>query len=75
MCPIYSFEDLIIFLDSYQGSEIDLKVQRLDSTLYLNIPLAVRLNAEGIEEKFIGISPGLKRSLLSSISKGTYETI
>ena len=72
--PIYSFEDLIIFLDSYQGSEIDLKVQRLDSTLYLNIPLAVRLNAEGIEEKFIGISPGLKRSLLSSISKGTYET-
>ena len=72
--PIYSFEDLIIFLDNYQGSEIDLKVQRLDSTLYLNIPLAVRLNAEGIEEKFIGISPGLKRSLLSSISKGTYET-
>ena len=72
--PIYSFEDLIIFLDNYQGSEIDLKVQRLDSTLYLNIPLAIRLNAEGIEEKFIGISPGLKRSLLSSISKGTYET-
>ena len=72
--PIYSFEDLIIFLDNYQGSEIDLKVQRLDSTLYLNIPLAIRLNAEGIEEKFIGISPGLKRSLLSSISKGVYET-
>jgi len=72
--PVYSFEDIIIFLENYQGSEIDLKVQRLDSTLYLNIPLATRLNPEGIEEKFIGISPGLKRSLLSSISKGAYET-
>ena len=72
--PIYSFEDLVIFLDNFQGSEIDLKVERAASTFYLNIPLATRLNSEGIEEKFIGISPGLKRSLLSSISKGTYET-
>ncbi len=72
--PIYSFEDLIIFLDNFQGSEIDLKVERSSETLYLNIPLATRINTEGIEEKFIGISPGLKRSLLSSISKGTYET-
>jgi regulator of sigma E protease len=72
--PIYSFEDLQAFLSNYEGSEIDLKIQRSVDTLYLNIPLGTRVNAEGIEEKFIGIQPGLKRSWLGSLSKGAYET-
>ena len=72
--PIYSFEDLSAYLKEYTGSEIDLKIQRAGNTLFINIPLATRLNLEGIEEKFIGIQPGLQRSLWSSISKGAYET-
>jgi len=72
--PIYSFEDLKEFLSNYEGSEIDLKIQRSVETLYLNIPLGTRVNAEGLEEKFIGIQPGLKRSWFGSLSKGAYET-
>ena len=73
--PIYSFEDLKEFLSNYQGSEIDLKIQRSDDILYLNIPLGTRFNdVEGIEEKFIGIQPGLQRSWLGSLFKGAYET-
>jgi len=72
--PIKSFEDLRIFLQVYQGSDIDLKIQREDQTLYLNVPLSLRKNANGVEEKYIGIMPGLKRSYFDSLSKGTYET-
>tara|TARA_Y100001949_G_C15960918_1_gene319203 strand:+ start:84 stop:1427 length:1344 start_codon:yes stop_codon:yes gene_type:complete len=71
---IKSFEDLAGYLNSYQDSEIDLKVQRSDQIIYLNIPLGTRINGEGFEEKFIGIMPGMKRSLASSIFKGIYET-
>ena len=72
--PIKSFEDLRIFLQVYQGSDIDLKIQREDQTLYLTVPLSLRKNANGVEEKYIGIMPGLKRSYFDSLSKGTYET-
>ncbi len=72
--PIKSFEDLRIFLQVYQGSDIDLKIQREDQTLYLSVPLSLRKNANGVEEKYIGIMPGLKRSYFDSLSKGTYET-
>jgi len=72
--PIRSFEDLRIFLRGYQGSDIDLKIQREDQTIYLNIPLSLRKNSKGEEEKYIGIMPGLKRSLFDSLSKGAYET-
>jgi len=72
--PIKSFEDLRIFLQVYQGSDIDLKIQREDQTLYLTVPLSLRKNANGVEEKYIGIIPGLKRSYFDSLSKGTYET-
>jgi regulator of sigma E protease len=71
---IYSFEDLKIFLEGYQGPDIDLKIERLNKVLYLNIPLGTRKNAEGVEEKFIGIMPGMKRSWISAMSRGTYET-
>jgi regulator of sigma E protease len=72
--PVYSFEDLKIFLEGYQGPDIDLKIERLNKVLYLNIPLGTRKIAEGVEEKFIGIQPGMQRSWMGSISKGTYET-
>tara|TARA_B100000287_G_C20619270_1_gene775288 strand:- start:308 stop:1651 length:1344 start_codon:yes stop_codon:yes gene_type:complete len=72
--PIKSFEDLRIFLQDYEGSEIDLKIQRQDQTLYLNVPLSLRRNANGLEEKYIGIMPGLKRPFFDSFLKGTYET-
>jgi regulator of sigma E protease len=72
--PVYSFEDLKIFLEGYQGPDIDLKIERLNKVLYLNIPLGTRKNSEGVEEKFIGIQPGMQRSWMGSISKGTYET-
>ena len=71
---IKSFEDLRIFLQDYQGSDLDLKILRDEQTLYLNVPLSTRTNADGKEEKYIGIMPGLKRSFFSSISKGAYET-
>ena len=71
---IYSFEDLKDFLSNYEGSEIDLTIQRSADTLYLNIPLSTRVSIEGIEEKYIGIQPGLQRSWFSSLSKGAYET-
>ena len=71
---IYSFEDLKDFLSNYEGSEIDLTIQRSTDTLYLNIPLLTRVSIEGIEEKYIGIQPGLQRSWFSSLSKGAYET-
>ena len=71
---IYSFEDLKDFLSIYEGSEIDLTIQRSADTLYLNIPLSTRVSIEGIEEKYIGIQPGLQRSWFSSLSKGAYET-
>ena len=38
------------------------------------MPLSTRTNADGKEEKYIGIMPGLKRSFLDSLSKGAYET-
>jgi len=72
--PIKSFEDLRILLQSYQGSDINFKVQRDEQTIYLNVPLSTRKNAEGNEEKYIGIIPGLKRSFFASLFKGTYET-
>jgi regulator of sigma E protease len=72
--PIKSFEDLRIILQDYQGSDINFKVQRDKQIMYLNVPLSTRKNAEGNEEKYIGIMPGLKRSFFSSLSKGTYET-
>ena len=71
---IKSFEDLRIFLQDYQGSDLDLKILRDEQTLYLNVPLSTRTNADGKEEKYIGIMPGLKRSFFSSVSKGAYET-
>ena len=72
--PIRSFEDLRQFLSDFEGSDLDLKIQREDEILYFNVPLSVRKNVNGDEEKYIGIIPGFKRSLLDSLSKGTYET-
>ncbi len=72
--PIKSFEDLRILLQGYQGSDLNFKVQREEQTIYLNVPLSTRKNAEGNEEKYIGIIPGLKRSFFNSLSKGAYET-
>ena len=72
--PIYSFEDLKEYLSNYEGSEIDLKILRSTDIVYLNIPLGIRVNPEGIEEKFIGIQPGLQRSWIGSFAKGAYET-
>ena len=72
--PIKSFEDLRAFLQDYQGLDLDLKILRVEKTLYLNVPLSTRTNADGEEEKYIGIMPGLKRSFLDSLSKGAYET-
>ena len=72
--PIKSFEDLRIFLQDYQGSDINFKVQRDEQIMYFNVPLSTRKNAEGNEEKYIGIIPGLKRSFFASLLKGTYET-
>ena len=71
---IKSFEDLRVFLQDYQGSDLDLKILRAEQTLYLNIPLSTRTNVDGMEEKYIGIMPGLKRSFFDSLSKGAYET-
>ena len=71
---IRSFEDLRSFLEDYQGSDLDFKVLRNEQTLYLNVPLSVRSNVNGEEEKYIGIMPGLKRSFFASLSKGAYET-
>ena len=42
--------------------------------MFFSVPLSTRKTAEGNEEKYIGIIPGLKRSFFASISKGTYET-
>ena len=72
--PIKSFEDLRLLLKDYQGSDINFKVQRDGQTLYFDVPLSNRKNAEGNEEKYIGIIPGLKRSFFTSLAKGTYET-
>lgn len=71
---IRSFEDLQIFLQDYQGTDINLKVDRQGNNIFLNIPLGLRKNADGIEERYIGIMPGLKRSMFESFFKGTYET-
>ena len=72
--PIKSFEDLRIFLQGYQGSDIDLKILRDEQTLYFNVPLSIRTNNDGEQEKYIGIMPGLKRSFIDSLLKGAYET-
>tara|TARA_B100000579_G_scaffold388317_1_gene361343 strand:+ start:325 stop:1668 length:1344 start_codon:yes stop_codon:yes gene_type:complete len=72
--PIKSFEDLRIFLQDYQGSDIDLKILRAEQTIYLNVPLSIRTNNNGEQVKFIGIVPGLKRSFFNSLIKGAYET-
>ena len=71
---IKSFDDLQTFLTNYQGTDINLKVERKNQIVYLNIPLGIRKNADGLEEKFIGIMPGLKKSIFESFSKGAYET-
>ena len=71
---IQSFEDLQILLQNYQGSAINLKVERGSQIVFLNIPLGIRKNTDGLEEKYIGIMPGLKRSIFASFMKGTYET-
>ena len=72
--PIRSFEDLRQFLSDFEGSDLDLKIQREEQILYFNVPLSVRKNVDGNEEKYIGIIPGFQRSFLDSLSKGTYET-
>ena len=71
---IKSFDDLQTFLTNYQGTDINLKVERKNQIEYLNIPLGIRKNADGLEEKYIGIMPGLKKSIFESFSKGAYET-
>ena len=71
---INSFGDLQIFLKDYRGRDIDVKIQRGEKTIFLKIPLGIRIKAEGAEEKYIGIMPGLKRSLFDSFLKGSYET-
>ena len=71
---IKSFEDLQAFLKNYQGTDIDLKVKRENQIEYFNIPLGIRKNVDGFEEKYIGIMPGIKRSIFESFSKGAYET-
>jgi len=71
---IKSFEDLREFLQDYQGSDIDLEILRAEKTLYINVPLSMRSNADGEEEKYIGIMPGLKRSFFDSFLKGAFET-
>ena len=71
---IQSFEDLQILLKNYQGSAINLKVERGSQIVFLNIPLGIRKNTDGLEEKYIGIMPGLKRSIFASFMKGSYET-
>ena len=71
---IQSFEDLQILLKNYQGSAINLKVERGSQIVFVNIPLGIRKNTDGLEEKYIGIMPGLKRSIFASFIKGTYET-
>ena len=71
---IKSFEDLQTFLKNYQGTDIDLKVKRENQIDYFNIPLGIRKNVDGFEEKYIGIMPGIKRSIFESFSKGAYET-
>ena len=71
---IRSFEDLRLFLSDFEGSDLDLKIQRGEQILYFNVPLSFRKNVSGDEEKYIGIIPGFKRSFLDSLSKGTYET-
>ena len=53
--PIKSFEDLRLLLKDYQGSDINFKVQRDGKTMYFDVPLSIRKNAEGNEEKYIGI--------------------
>ena len=72
--PIRSFEDLRQFLSDFEGSDLDLKIQRGEQILYFNVPLSFTKNVNGDEEKYIGIIPGFKRSFLDSLSKGTYET-
>ena len=71
---IKSFEDLRLFLSDFEGSDLDLMIQREEQILYFNVPLSVRKNVDGDEEKYIGIIPGFQRSFLDSLSKGTYET-
>ena len=71
---INSFEDVQIFLRDFQGTDINLKVERESKTVFLNIPLGVRKNPDGLEEKYIGVMPGLKRSIFESFYKGAYET-
>ena len=71
---INSFGDLQTFLKDYRGPDIDVKIQRGEKTIFLKIPLGIRINADGAEEKYIGIMPGLKRSLFDSFLKGSYET-
>ena len=71
---IKSFGDLQTFLKDYRGPDIDVKIQRGEKTIFLKIPLGIRINADGAEEKYIGIMPGLKRSLFDSFLKGSYET-
>jgi regulator of sigma E protease len=72
--PIKSFEDLRLLLKDYQGFDLNFKILRDENIIYLNVPLSTRNNANGEEEKYIGIMPGLKRSFFDSVLKGTYET-
>lgn len=72
--PINSFEDLQSFVSSFQGSSIDVKIERSRAIDYLTIPMSSRENDAGMTEKYIGIVPGFKRSWASSLTKGAYET-
>ena len=51
--PIKSFEDLRIFLQDYQGYDINFKVQRDEQIMYFNVPLSTRKNAAGNEENIL----------------------
>ena len=46
---IQSFEDLQILLKNYQGSAINLKVERGSQIVFLNIPLGIRKNTDGLD--------------------------
>ena len=72
--PINSFEDLQSFVSSFQGSSIEVKIERSNVIDYLTIPMSSRENDAGMTEKYIGIVPGFKRSWASSLAKGAYET-
>jgi len=61
-------------VSSFQGSSVEVKIERSNVIDYLTIPMSSRENDAGMTEKYIGIVPGFKRSWASSLAKGAYET-